>query len=121
LTQCHSLACVRENEDWRALNGQKIRFRQWIPRVKANTGFLGFDARRFVDPVICTVFDTSKNNRLIVDGLHRAYALTQACTQGVDILPTITIIECYGEKVEVIYPCDIHQLPSTEREQQVDV
>jgi hypothetical protein len=61
------------------------------------------------DNVIVTVFDTAKKKRLIVDGWHRAAALTMACEDGINI-PEVRIIECAGNQVNVIFPCDIHQL-----------
>ena len=27
-------------------------------------------------------------------------------------LVTVTIVECFGERVDVIFPCDAHQLPT---------
>lgn len=70
-----------------------------------------FDEAKFSNNVICTVFDTMKQRALIVDGLHRARALTMSCEEGRTIIPMVTILECFGPRVDVIFPCDVHQLP----------
>jgi hypothetical protein len=72
-----------------------------------------FDDKRFFNNVICTVFDTIKQKALIVDGLHRARALTMACDAGRATIPTVTVMECFGPRVDIIFPCDVHQLPLT--------
>jgi hypothetical protein len=71
-----------------------------------------FDEQRFSDRIFCTVFDTRKQKRLIVDGLHRAKALTAACDAGRISIPRVTIVECFGDRADIIFPCDVHQLPS---------
>ena len=71
-----------------------------------------FNEQRFSDRIFCTVFDTRKQKRLIVDGLHRARALTAACDAGCVSIPRVTIVECFGDRVDVIFPCDVHQLSS---------
>jgi hypothetical protein len=53
--------------------------------VRKSDHYFNFDENRFVDPVFCTVFDTQKQRRLIVDGLHMANALTIACDKGYSI------------------------------------
>lgn len=60
--------------------------------------------------IILTVFDDRRSKRLIIDGLHRAAALTMACEEEVSI-SDVKILECYGEHVEIIFPLDVHQLP----------
>jgi len=71
-----------------------------------------FDEQRFSDRIFCTIFDTRKQKRLIVDGLHRAKALTAACDEGRVSIPRVTIVECLGDRVDVIFLCDVHQLLS---------
>jgi hypothetical protein len=80
--------------------------------VRNSNRYFRFDESKFVDPVLCTVFDTQKQKRLIVDGLKRANALTIACAEGYSNIPQVTIIECFGDRIDIIFPCDIHQLPS---------
>ena len=75
--------------------------------------YFTFDEQRFSDRIICTVFDTRKQKRLMIDGLHRAKALTVACDEGRVTVLRATIVECFGNRVDVIFPCDIHQLPSS--------
>ena len=41
-----------------------------------------FDEQRLSDWIFCTTFDTRKQKRLIVDGLHKAKALTAACDES---------------------------------------
>ena len=64
---------------------------------------------RQIFEVIITVFDTKKDKRLLIDGLHRAAALTMVCEENISI-PKIVIYECYGKRVDIIFPCDIHKL-----------
>jgi hypothetical protein len=112
---CYSLGCINcENEGWMAINGQKQSFRQWMTAesVINDPSYFKFDGQRFSDRIFCTVFDTRKQKRLIVDGLHRAKALTEGCDEGRISIPIVTIVECLGDRVDVIFPCDIHQLPS---------
>lgn len=111
---CYSLGC-RDcgNEGWRAVNRFKLPFREWMGSDDAmtdQTHFI-FDEAKFSNNVICTVFDTMKQRALIVDGLHRARALTMSCEEGRTIIPMVTILECFGPRVDVIFPCDVHQLP----------
>lgn len=71
--------------------------------------FFRFDMNKFTNDVFITTFDINKQKRLIVDGLHRASALTVACEEGINI-PKVRIFESYGDKINVIFPCDAHQL-----------
>lgn len=113
IDSCYSLTCINEEEDWRSINGRKNHFVTWAQndRVKNDPGYFVFDETKFVDPVFCTVFDDQKQKRLIVDGLHRAKALTEAYKEDHHNIPEVTIVECYGINVNMIFPCDIHQLP----------
>jgi hypothetical protein len=108
IDSCYSPECINEKENWTSRTGE------WMLKesVRKSDHYFKFDENRFVDPVFCTVFDTQKQRRLIVDGLHRANALTIACDEGYSNIPQVTIAECFGDKVDVIFPCDIHQLPS---------
>jgi hypothetical protein len=63
-----------------------------------------FDEQRLSDWIFCTTFDTRKQKRLIVDGLHKAKALTAACDESRVSIPEVTIVECVGDRVDVIFP-----------------
>jgi len=107
---CFSLHVIPEG-NWKNLDGKKEPLTDWINsqcRSQDPTLFK-FDGKRFEDNKIITTFDIIKKKRLIVDGLHRAYALQKACNDGIKI-PELKILDCYGSKIEVIFPCDIHQL-----------
>jgi hypothetical protein len=112
IDSCYSLVCVNESDNWMSINSQKQRFLEWMSTTTKNRSYFEFDEIKFVDPIFCTVFDTQRNKRLIVDGLHRANALTHACNEGKDDFKVVSIVECFGDRVDIIYPCDIHQLPS---------
>jgi hypothetical protein len=68
-----------------------------------------FERERFSDNVIITIFDTNKQKRLIVDGMYRAAALTICSETGVSI-PDVKVLECYGDRIDVLFPRDAHQL-----------
>lgn len=111
---CFSLACKDCGDDgWRAIDGHKLPFREWMMSNEAvnDPRQFTFDDTQFSNHVFCTVFDTEKQKALIVDGLHRARALTLACDAGRATIPTVTVLECFGPRVDVIFPCDVHQLP----------
>jgi hypothetical protein len=95
-----------------SINSQKQRFLEWMSTTTKDRSYFEFDQIKFVDPVFCTVFDTKRNKRLIVDGLHRANALTLFCNEGKEDFKVVSIVECFGDRVDIVYPCDIHQLPS---------
>jgi hypothetical protein len=74
-------------------------------------GLQKLDVNKFKkDNTIVIVFDTTKQKRLIVDGVHRAAALTMACENGTTV-PKIRVIECVGNQVNTFFPCDVPQLP----------
>ena len=107
---CYSLHVIPERKDWEDVDSKKQSFAEWFNSQKAKqNGYSDLDSKKFLDNIIITTFDTIKNKRLIVDGMHRSYALLKACYDKVDI-PEVKIFECYGSKIEVIFPCDIHQL-----------
>jgi hypothetical protein len=108
---CYSLACVNEKDNWTSVSGQKQRFLEWMTKSRKDPTYFEFDETKFLDHIFCTVFDTQRNNRLIIDGLHRANALTLDCNEERKQMTIVTIVECFGERVDIIYPCDIHQLP----------
>jgi len=122
---CYSLGCENCGEDgWSASEGRKLKFDVWMDKVEARKGtnsqnpdltqkctFFKYDDSKFRENnVILTVYDEGKTKRLIIDGLHRAAALTMACEEGKSI-SEVKVLECYGMNVDIIFPLDIHQLP----------
>lgn len=122
---CYSLGCVNcRREGWTTIDGKKQLLDNWIEtsnaRAKADDvtrnpngkcRFFKYNEAKFKeDNTIITVFDTGRKCRLMVDGLHRAAALTIACEDGINI-SQVRIVECAGNKVDIIFPCDVHQLP----------
>jgi hypothetical protein len=110
-------------EGWRAKDGVKEKFLDWMitenVREKAvddsydpvTRNYFRYNILKSNDDSIITAYDQTIQRRLIVDGIHRAAALTMECEDNPDakILP-IKIFECYGLNVNVIFPCDIPQL-----------
>jgi hypothetical protein len=56
-----------------------------------------------------TAYDTKKDKRLIIDGIHRAAILTSE-TEKQCSMPSARIYECYGDNVDKIFPCDFSHL-----------
>ena len=107
IDSCYSLICVDQSYDWTSITGRK----QHLPKTKEQDDLFRFEENKFIDCVLCTAFDHQSQKRLVVDGLNRARAFTIACKEGrIKNMPTVTIVECYGDRVDIIYPCDIHQL-----------
>jgi hypothetical protein len=119
ISSCYSLSCTEcGNEGWKAINGKKQSIEEWLkeeierdssqhdPNKKA---LFKLDKSKFLDSTIITAYNICKMKRLIIDGLHRAAALTMACKDSIPI-PSVTIVECSGRELNVIFPCDIHQL-----------
>jgi hypothetical protein len=114
---------VRMKGGWRAKDGVKEKFLDYMTtesvRQKAvddsydpvTRNFFRYNILKTKDDSIITVYDQTIQRRLIVDGIHRAAALTMECEGSPDakILP-VTIFECFGRNVNVIFPCDIPQL-----------
>ena len=114
---------VRMKGGWRAKDGVKEKFLDYMTtesvRQKAvddsydpvTRNFFRYNILKTKDDSIITVYDQTIQGRLIVDGIHRAVALTMECEGSPDakILP-VTIFECFGRNVNVIFPCDIPQL-----------
>jgi hypothetical protein len=121
VSTCYSLSCTQcETEGWKAIHGKKQSIEGWlIEEVRKNSAqhdpnkkaYLSkLDMSKFLDSTIITVYAMCKMKRLVIDGLHRVAALTMACKDNVPI-PSVTIIECSGKQVNIIFPCDLHQLP----------
>jgi hypothetical protein len=122
IKKCYSLSCIDPHHNWLSVKGKKDTFLNWMLREDARNKasnpyqdttkkchFFKIDLTKFVNNVIITVTDSNKGKMLIVDGLHRAAALTIAAEEGTPF-PKVRICECYGKNVNVIYPCDVHQL-----------
>jgi hypothetical protein len=116
----------KRKEGWRAADGEKEPFKDCMYtediRKKAVDDKYDPARRNYFrynleeaskDNIIITVYDELKQKRLIVDGLHRAAALTRACEDNIRrTITNVKIFECYGSHVNIIFSCDIHQLPS---------
>jgi hypothetical protein len=59
----------------------------------------------FTHNIIISAYDTQRDKRVIIDGIHRATILTVECEKRLRI-PKATIYECYGDAVDRIFPCD---------------
>ncbi|MBI4548286.1 MAG: hypothetical protein HY707_09915 [Ignavibacteriae bacterium] len=59
----------------------------------------------FTGNIIISAYDTQRDKRVIIDGIHRATILTNECEKQLRI-PNATIYECYGDKVDRIFSCD---------------
>ena len=59
----------------------------------------------FTHKIIISAYDTQRDKRVIIDGVHRATILTNECEKRLRI-PNATIYECYGGTVDRIFPCD---------------
>lgn len=121
ISTCYSLTCTQcGNEGGKAINGRKQSIEEWLKEeIKNNSAqqdpnrknyAAKLDKSKFLDSTIIPAYDTYKMKRLVVDGLHRAAALFMACKDSVPI-PSVTIVECSVKELNVIFPCDVHQLP----------
>jgi hypothetical protein len=73
---CYSLHVIPEGKDWEDVDSKKQSFAEWFNSQKAKQNeYSDLDSKKFLDNIIITTFDTIKNKRLIVDGMHRSYAL----------------------------------------------
>ena len=69
---CYSLNC-EDGKNWTNVEGKKQPFLDWMSteKVRYDSNYV-FERERFLDNAIITIFDTTKQKRLIVDGIHRA-------------------------------------------------
>jgi hypothetical protein len=85
------------------MDARNVAFKKWMltKNIRNEPNYQKLDEKKFrEDKTLVTVFDTAKRKRLLVDGMHRAAALTMACEDG-----------SAGSQVNVIFPCNVHQLP----------
>jgi hypothetical protein len=108
------------------MNGEKQSFKVWMDQDNIRNkavddkydptirNYFRYNLREATkDDCVITVFDEIKQKRLLVDGINRSAALTMACEEDLKRdIDTVRIFECYGSHVDVIFPCDIPQLPS---------
>jgi hypothetical protein len=106
---CYYLSC-KDGKNWQNEDGRKQTFKEWMEadNHRKKEKYI-FDSSRFEDNVIITAYDTVKQKRLVLDGQHRASAITIACEKGVS-MPEVRVFECYGNAVSMIFPCDVYQL-----------
>ena len=109
IDSCYYLIC-NDGKNWEDKDGQKQPFKKWMitDKHREKDNYV-FNVDRFVDNTIITVFDSKKKKRLIIDGQHRASAITIACEKK-DKIPKVRVLECYGKLVNLIFPCDVYQL-----------
>jgi hypothetical protein len=107
---CYSLNC-ENGKNWTHVDGKKQTFLDWMTTANIeDDSTYTFEREKFLlDKVIITIFDTTKQKRLIVDGVHRASALTIASKKGLSI-PDVKVVECYGDRIDVLFPCDAREL-----------
>ena len=106
---CYSLNC-EDGKSWTDVDGKKQTFLDWMATatVRYDSKYI-FEREKFLDNIIITIFDTTKQKRLIVDGMQRAAVLTICSETGVSS-PNVKVLECYGGRIDVLFPCDAHQL-----------
>jgi hypothetical protein len=105
---CYVLGC-KDNKTWRDAEGKKLPLKEWADEKRHKQEFIR--DRPFDNDIIITVYDTDKQKRLIIDGIHRATILTNECeNRHVELLSPMRVWECYGKQVITIFPCDIIQL-----------
>lgn len=111
ISTCYWLHCYR-GRNWKDADGRKMTFYEWMNEANIrNDRKYRFDPQIFGSNSVVTVFDSRRNKRLIVDGMHRSAALTRACEEIPDFMfPQMMIFEAYGENVDIIFPCDCFQL-----------
>ena len=82
---CYSLNC-ENGKSWTDVDGKKQTFLDWMTTatVRYDSKYI-FEIEKFLDNIIITTFDTTKQKRLIVDGMRRAAALTICSEIGVSI------------------------------------
>jgi hypothetical protein len=130
INSCYSLDIagdeIKRKKGWRAMNGEKQSFKVWMDQDNIRNkavddkydptirNYFRYNLREATrDDCVITVFDEIKQKRLLVDGINRSAALTMACEEDLKRdIDTVRIFECYGSHVDVIFPCDIPQLPS---------
>lgn len=106
---CYSINC-EDGKSWTDVDGKKQSFLDWMTTAKVRSDSkYNFESEKFLDNIVITVFDTTKRKRLIVDVTCSAAALTICSETGISI-PDVKVLECYGDKIDVLFPCDAHQL-----------
>ena len=101
--------------DWHSKTAVNYSLRDLASDTKGNPEFsrrvdpLSLEPRDFEDDVIVTAYNPVRKQRLIVDGIHRAAILTNESNDK-SAFPSARVIECYGEKVDWLFPCDFGRL-----------
>lgn len=96
------MAC-KDGKTWKDLDGEKLKLTDSLSVYTERKGEID-------NNIILTVFDEETDDRLIVDGNNRACIITREL--NLPGFKPVEIWECYGELVNVIFPCDILQMPS---------
>jgi hypothetical protein len=69
-----------------------------MSRGRKDSTYFEFDETRFVDPVFCTFLIPNE-----IKDFDRAIALTLAGNEEMKDMIAVTIVECFGERVDIIY------------------
>lgn len=77
--------------------------------VNEKCKFLKYDDLIFKQNNFLVTTYGSTKKRLLIDGLHRADALTMA-GQDQKIILEVNIVECLGDRIDLVFLLDIHQL-----------
>jgi hypothetical protein len=99
----------KNNKGWKDVGAQNYMLSELVSEKipKNDSDFMR--TRDFENDIIVTAYDTKKDKRLIIDGIHRAAILTSE-TEKQCSMPSARIYECYGDNVDKIFPCDFSHL-----------
>jgi hypothetical protein len=107
----YSTLVPTDDKMWMDTRAKKMTVLEVLDKWEGR-GFFPFENSKLVDRLFFTVYDTSREKKLILDGLHRALSITQAIKEYklTTFFPALTILEAYGPRVDMIFPADLHQL-----------
>ena len=78
--------------------GKKLPLKEWADEKWHNQEFIR--DRPFDNDIIITMYDTDKQKRLIIDGIHRATILrSEYENRHVELLSPMRVWECYGSRL----------------------
>ena len=97
------LVRYKYNKQWQHEEAENYTLKEFALEKQNESEFIR--NREFSHNIIITGYDTQRDKRVIIDGLHRAVILTNECEKQLRI-PNAMIYECYGAKIDRIFPCD---------------
>lgn len=102
-----------DNEGWQSLNAKNLYLTDLAKNISDPKFIRAIDSlgrpKEFLDDVILTVFHTKKYERILIDGTHRGVILMNESINKVRI-PRVVVLECYGDRVNEIFPFDFIHL-----------